>query len=361
MTRSRAKSRKDPSVSRRTTPEDVRSCYRILLGREPDTPRALVDRALAFPDHLSLTMSFLQSGEFAARLGAARVVDRLDAGAVLSFARPSVVGRPGYVTDFMGGRIAIDLLAWAHNKSGQLEPPPTAGSVCGEFGEWAAVLELTRRAAARDGGVFRAVEVGAAFGPWLVSVALAARSLGRAALHLVGVEPAPEFRSRFHQHLSDNGLVEHAEWIEAAVMAQEGRAVIPALTQPSWEFGQRAAAWTQEGPAPPGLNEARAMTLPQVLAKAGGDVDVLLLTHGDEVSATQGVDWSKADVSTVMATLTQPHAGTALWQTFADAGWRNIVDLPSRIRQSDADPTVIEVIQDGCQGWVNPRRLSMVG
>jgi hypothetical protein len=70
-----------------------------------------VDRALAFPDPLGLAMSFLQSDEFAARLGAGRVVDRLDAATLLSFANPSVVGRPGYVTDFMGGRIAVDRLA----------------------------------------------------------------------------------------------------------------------------------------------------------------------------------------------------------------------------------------------------------
>jgi hypothetical protein len=317
----------------------------------------LLDRAMAFRDLRSLVMSFIQSDEFFLALETGRIVDRCDSGVLEAFSRSDLIGSPNHVTDFMGARISTDLIAWAHNLGGVVEPIPTLRSLCGEFCEWKAILTLLNRIAAAKPSTVRVVEVGSAFGPWLATAGLALQRLGHNTFSLIGVEAAPEFEEGFHKHMAANGLSPFARWVEGAVLDYAGQAAFPRITAPSMEFHHRAQRWDGAAPLPSNHRAVPAMTL-QDLVHDVGEVDLLMLTSGDEIAALASLDWASAPVSALMVATSSVAAPGRLWQDLAGAGWRNLLDVAPRSQQDEADPRVVHVLQDGCQAWINPSRIA---
>lgn len=96
--------------------------------------------------------------------------------------------QPGYVVDFLGGRIRTNSL-WqsARHLDGRVTGLPIPGDYHSEAAEWVGVLKAVR--AAR--GEFVALELGAGYGTWSVASGLAARSRGIRTIRLCAVEADP--------------------------------------------------------------------------------------------------------------------------------------------------------------------------
>lgn len=340
---------------RRSTPEDVYLCYRMLLGRDPELPQAMIARAMQYPSRTALVSSFIHTQEFQLRLGA-RLYPGLDVSLLSEFADPHAVGVEGFVTDFAGGLTHISLLAWALERNGQLEGPPVLGNLFGNLPEWLAVLWSVKGAVEAGRPRFVAAEIGAGWGPWLAVAGRAARRKGVGEVRLIGVEPAPELCTSMTRHLGDNGFEPSAVTvIEAAVVPGAEAAQHPILAHPSVEFGYRSTARPANGRAMDGWRAVKTTTLGEVLALEA-ELDLLVLTTGGEEAAMlEQVDLTTVRVRALMASTHDRETDFALWEQLSKAGWRNVIYQPCEVRQDGNDLSVSHIVHDGCQYWVNPR------
>ncbi|PVM89681.1 hypothetical protein DDF62_11270 [Caulobacter radicis] len=337
---------------RNSTPEDVHGCYRLLLGREPEYPQALIDRALTYPSRVALVSSFLHTLEFQLRHGS-RLDGRLDIGLLSEFAAPGLQGRADYVTDFLGGLTRTGVLAWAHDKGGQVEAPPVLGNLFGSLPEWLAVLAAVKAAAERGRQRFVAVEIGAAWGPWLVAAGLAARSKQIDAVRLVGVEPAPELCAVMREHLSVNGFTEEETTvIQAAVIPGAEAAEHPILAHPSIEFGHRSAPRPSAKRSRDGWRSCKTVDVQEIFSQEP-EIDLLVLTTGgEEREILSSIDLTTGPVRAILLSTHTPRADLEIWEMLSAAKWRNVVSQPCEIQQDGADPAILHTLRDGCQLWI---------
>jgi hypothetical protein len=338
-----------------STPEDVHLCYRLLLGREPDFPQALIARAVEYPSRVALVSSFIHTLEFQLHHGA-RLYGDLDVSLFGEFADPDARGAEGFVTDFMGGLTHTSILAWAAEQNGRVEMRPPLGNIFGTLPEWLSVLSAVKRAAEQGRPRFAAAEIGAGWGPWLAVAGRAARNKGIEALRLIGVEPAPELCAAMERHLADNGFDPSTfTVINAAVLPGAEAAQYPMLAHPSIEFGHRACGKSATESVSEGWRGVDLIALQDIVAMEP-DLDLLIVTTGgEEVSALASLDLRATNIRSLMVSTHSRLADFELWETLAGAGWRNVVSEPCGVRQDDEDPSVLHVVRDGCQYWVNPR------
>lgn len=340
---------------RRSTPEDVYLCYRLLLGREPELPQAMIARAIEYPSRIALVSSFIHTLEFQLR-HSARLHPGLDVSLLNEFANAEAAGVEGFVTDFMGGLTHTSILAWAVERNGQLEMPPVLGNLFGALPEWLSVLSSVKSAAEGGRTRFTVAEIGAGWGPWLAVAGRAARNKGMDELRLVGVEPAPELCASMKRHLSDNGFdSSFCTVIEAAVVPGAQAAQYPILGHPSVEFGHRAVAKPAEGRPADGWRAIDVTTLAEIMALEP-ELDLMVLTTGgDEVAMLSGLDLTSIGLRSLMVATHDRRADFELWDLLSKAGWRNVIYQTCEVRQDDGDLSIAHIVRDGCQYWVNPR------
>lgn len=340
---------------RRSTPEDVYLCYRMLLGRDPELPQVMISRAMQYPSRAALVSSFIHTLEFQLRLGAP-LHPGLDVSLLAEFAESEAVGVEGFVTDFMGGVTHTSILAWAAERNGQVEAPPVLGNLFGSLAEWLAVLGSVKRAVDAGRTRFAAAEIGAGWAPWLAVAGRAARRKGVGELRLIGVEPAPELCASMTRHLSDNGFdASVATVVQAAVLPGAQAAQHPVLAHPSIEFGHRSAAKPVKGRAADGWRAVKTISLSEVVALEP-QLDLLVLsTGGEEAAILAEVDLTTIPVSAIVASTHDRQTDFALWEMLSKAGWRNVIYQPCEVRQDENDLSVAHIIRDGCHHWINPR------
>jgi FkbM family methyltransferase len=162
-----------------------------------------------------------------------------------AFANPKARAEPGFVVDFMGGRVRSSSL-WesARALDGQLLGPPVPGDYHAETIEWLGVLKSVASASSE----YRAMELGAGFGPWSMAAGIAARHMGLYTIRLCAVEADTHHFNLLRQNFHDNGFNpdDHAV-INAAVGVQEGAAQWPVTENPLTDWGCR--------PLPPGSSQ----------------------------------------------------------------------------------------------------------
>jgi FkbM family methyltransferase len=223
--------------------EAVGALYRELLGRAPD-PEGLQHWA-GVAERVGIDAvraGIKSSSEFSRRANPEapnefRGYDDRELEILSSFANPRASPQPGFVVDFIGGRIRTSHLRRSARKlDGQLTPVPTPGDTRTDLVEWIGVLKSVRSAR----GQFVAMELGAGLGPWLVAGALAARSRGIEDIRLCGVEADPTHYALLRQNLDDNDLpaAQHV-LLNAAVGVAAGRAKWPVIEEPLEDWGAR--------------------------------------------------------------------------------------------------------------------------
>jgi hypothetical protein len=147
---------------------------------------------------------------------------------------PSV---PGYIIDFLGVRTSISYVCSLAKRGRTVEDYPIPGNFHATAIEWAGVLQAVLRAEKK----IVAVELGAGWGPWLVTVARAAQFKNIHQVHLVGVEACPTHCQYMASHFTDNGLDpgQHT-LLNGVVGTADGQAEFPVVADPTAGYGVRA-------------------------------------------------------------------------------------------------------------------------
>jgi FkbM family methyltransferase len=166
------------------------------------------------------------------------IVEGLDEEVLDSFAPYEGRGEEGYLIDFLGGRTRIAYLkGYEHFDGVVLGVPNRELPVLHEHDEWLGAL--TSVLEARQRGALAAIELGAGWGPWLVSCALAVNRLGGVPeLHLLGVEATLSHHEMMLTHFRDNGIAPDSHTLLAAAVGDEPGVVrYPRLPDPAADWG----------------------------------------------------------------------------------------------------------------------------
>ncbi len=356
------RSKKDQEVL-----EAVSRMYGELLGREPDPDSLKHWMAVAAQDGLEMVRAgILASEEFAARHQATspeyRGYTERELAIFSEFIDPRARPQPGFVVDFMGGRIRTTSL-WenARQLDGKVLPLPIPADFHSEAIEWIGTLKSVR--CARDRLV--AMEFGAGLGPWIVAAGLGARARGIREVRLYGVEADPVHFKLLQQNLADNGFSpEQVTLLHGAVGARAGKAYWPVIEDAREDWGSRP------------MEQAAGGASTDYLGRSVGKVrEVEVLSAVDLLRREQRWDLLHVDIQgneaevcpasmaelngrvhwIVLGTHSRLIEGHMI-ELFHRAGWELENEKPARFRYQRAAATLEAMtFVDGAQVWRNPR------
>ena len=226
------------------------------------------------------------------------------------------------------------------------------------------VFVLESIVAARESPHYTMIELGAGYGPWMVTAASAWRSLVDKPVRLVGVEMVPHHFEWLHQHFRNNGI-DPAEQkiIQAAVSDTKGEATYMAEPDLRMDFGQHliARGLARRGASTPGperLHEpvrVPCVTLPDLLSDLD-DVDLIHIDiQGEEARVLRHAAPQLNEKVTRLIVAT--HSRTihaALRRQMSTAGWTTVYDFG--YRQRARTPFGDVQFLDGLLAFVNPER-----
>ena len=144
---------------------------------------------------------------------------------------------PGFIVDQYGIRTRVTSL-WpaARALEGKLIGYPMPGNFHWETIEWIGII----RAALEAKDTFRVMELGAGWGPAIVSSSVIARLRGITDIRMTGVEGDPHHYKFMLQHVIDNGFsVAKQDLLQAAVAVEGGVAEWPVTLDSSDNYGFR--------------------------------------------------------------------------------------------------------------------------
>lgn len=267
----------------------------------------------------------------------------------------------GYFAYFLGNLTRADYWAFTPNIRALYERERVEAfstpSVDDNILDWLIVLE----AVAEARGEFTMAALGAGWGRWLVSGALAAKQRGLP-FHLIGVEAEPTHFQWMLEHFRDNQIdpAEH-DLMHAAASGTSGEAWFYFGKPDSW-YGQSivpdAAIASEPGSMQVEYNgervqRVRAVDLSEISARhrrldylhmdvQGAELDIL--SHQPEVL--------QAKVKRVLIGTHSHEIEQGLRELFTGLGWRAQYDVPlnGRIRANGVELT----LGDGVQVWINP-------
>lgn len=268
----------------------------------------------------------------------------------------TTVPSPGAYSNFVGAVTRTEFLhpslAW---KAGSVEPVPSDESpTLHGLAEWVGSLRSVLEARDR----FVAIELGAGWAPWLVSMAIAAQKRGIKDLALVGVEGAADHHAWMRTHFADNGLdPDQHLLLHAVVGADDGVAYFPKLHDPTLDYGANAVFSDDEREAAVvrgALEKVDCVGLAGLLRRTGR-VDLL---HMDIQGHEQTVlEASMAEMNGyVRRAVIGTHSRTidaALLDLFTTHGWQLEYEKPTVVVQTPEGKLHFPV--DGEQVWRNDR------
>jgi hypothetical protein len=156
---------------------------------------------------------------------------------IMSFPAYQGSGAQGYITDFLGIRTRTSYINVLPKEGGRVEGYPIPSGFHASAMEWAGVL----RAVLECEREMVALELGAGWAPWLVTVARAAELRGIEDVRLIAVEGCRGHYGYIASHFSDNGLnpADHTI-LYGVVGVTDGEAEFPPVPDPSADYGVRA-------------------------------------------------------------------------------------------------------------------------
>ena len=246
-------------------------------------------------------------------------------------------------------------------------PAPYAG-----YFELAFVLESLAEAACADR--FTILELGAGYGPWMVTAHRARELTSAKPINLVGVEMVPRHYEWMHVHLTNNGIDPgRHRLIHAAVSDVDGEALYLPEENPWLDYGQsliRRRRLEAEGEAPIPAEPARTTARD---AETHGPVRVPAIELARLLRDQQRVDLMHADIQgeerralpaaidelnlRVHRLIVATHSNRIhreLRRLLAEAGWRIVFDFRCRKRERTAYGDV--KFLDGLLACVNESR-----
>lgn len=347
--------------------QDVMLAYQLLLGRPPES-LAVVRYYQALPDLNALGERLIASSEFESRYSRLlpSTVSSLqiyagytpsDLDIFDAFAGPSSAPEPGFIIDFLGVRTRATYSPGFASYSGRVLGVPVPGDFHAETAEWLGLLKSVRSASR----CYRAMELGAGWGPWLIAGATAARRLGISDLKLYGVEADTGRATFLEQHFADNGydIAQHSLF-RGAVGTTSGLVHWPVSDDSAADYGTR--------PVGKDTKDYRGREVQRVIDVTVFGINDLLhqeehwnLLHvdvqGSEVEVCEaGLDEITARVAWVTIGTHSRLLEGQLHKLFRQAGWMLEHDKPAQFVFSSAANTLESMTTiDGTQVWRNPK------
>jgi len=218
--------------------KDVIEVYQRLLGRAPESEATINAWISQCPRVLDLIDSILKSQEWKASKSRewkvtnakSHLIDysgitEADVSLLRRYARTSEP-EAGFFKNFLGAKTALGYVPTTLNMSGVVEGLPVPASTHSEAIEWVGMIRAVDQAKER----FVAVELGAGWGPWIVSSGVAARDKGIKDIHLTGVEADAGKVAFMKEHLSDNGFdPDEHQLLHGVVGPSDGFAYFPEI------------------------------------------------------------------------------------------------------------------------------------
>ncbi|MGB7467695.1 MAG: FkbM family methyltransferase, partial [Candidatus Acidiferrum sp.] len=264
---------------------EARQLYEIVLGRKPESSEVIENLLREHDSAISLARSLCESEEFGMRLkgGADRLFDGYRPEEVDITRRHLVHSNPeaGFLKDFVGTRMRVKFNTAVAALSGVVfDRIPIPGDFRVEAIEWIGVL----KAIESSGAHFVTVELGAGWGPWVVSSGHVARRLGKT-VHMYAVEADPGKVGNIAQHMIDNEFDPKDHVIVGGVIGPcDGFAYFPVI--------DAAGNWSGEavyGTAPQGNYHKLPSISLQTLMKDEKSVDLIHFDiQGAEFDAVEG-------------------------------------------------------------------------
>ena len=346
--------------------EQVALAFELILQRKPESDAVVDHHRSTFSDLASLGKALIDSQEYLSTFGHKEGVDLhkfpgyAESELVIfeQFERFTGAGSPGCYTTFLGGRTRTSFVEGLGPFDGTVESIPwPRGNLLAETSEWLGVLKSVLSARSR----WRILELGAGYGPWMVSSGLAAQQRGIVDILLYGVE-ADEGHVKFmHQHLSDNGFdPSQYHIISGLVGARDGWGGWAVADDPSNVYGGRGV--TVDVPADPlpalsGVDFVKVFGILGLLAREPLWDLVHIDIQGDEGKVcSEGIGVMTKKVKWVVIGTHGREQDGIVMKMFHEAGWSLENEKPSVITGRNIGTTLeLMATHDGVQVWRNPR------
>jgi hypothetical protein len=270
----------------------------------------------------------------------------------------------GFFTNFLGLKTRADLLPHIEGLSGRLRPqiPIPDDGAYGGAAEYAGAMTAVSHKRDLDKSSFSAVELGAAFGPWISAAGLAAKRSGFAQINLVGVEADKAKAATMRQHLIDNdlrGANVSTKVIEGAAWSHDTTLYFPrALPIADYGGGVRTDASSSDYR---GLayesDPVAAHSLASICSDLTGVIDYM---HWDIQGAEREVAHGSTDflAERVRFLFIGTHSRAIegdLMELFFQMGWDLLWQQPCAFTYNRATPTLEGMTTtDGEMFWRNP-------
>jgi len=209
-----------------------------------------------------------------------------------------------------------------------------------------------------DSSEFTFIELGAGYGPWLVTAHRAAQLSGDRKVKLVGVEMVPQHYEWMHDHLRQNGIdpAEH-RLIHAAVSDRNGEALYQPEKDMHLDYGQHVIKRGEGGLG----QEAGDPYVVPCLALSGllrgfESVDLVHIDiQGEELRAIrEGLEELSSRVDRLIVATHSRRIHRELRSLMARSGWKCHYDFGVRKRERTEFGDV--QFLDGLLAFVNPAR-----
>lgn len=256
-----------------------------------------------------------------------------------------------FLHDWLGTRVDPGVRdAWRPDPPGPVEKPRPRPSAT--YAELAFVLRAVT-SPSRLPGTRTVLELGAGFGPWLLTIESACRRVGGPSYRLVGVEAHPERVRWMKEHFAHQSIEpERTEAIHAGVGARPGRAWFT----PAAGFGAAYGESLSERPTGrDGEAEVPVLGFVDLIRR----VSPVELIHADvqgaeaDIFDTPALDAMSETVARVGIATHSRAIGRTLHARFEAAGWRIVQSWRQRCREHTPWGSIR--FEDGWLAAENPR------
>jgi FkbM family methyltransferase len=278
--------------------------------------------------------------------------------------------QPGFILDFLGVRTRVSHMKAFEALDGSVfgTPVPVDDWFHAETIEYVGLLKSVMTAKDR----YVVLELGAGWGPWLISGGAAARRRGIKDIRLHGIEGDPEHFDSMVTHFRDNGFDPAAHRLDnAAIGVRAGRARWPKVAVPSDDYAMRPVACSGEGGEP--AADAKGPDYRGAIFDEYLDVEMLAfdsvlereplwdLVHidvqGTETElCTASIEMLNQRVRWLVIGTHSRKIDGDLIDLFFRHRWFLENEKPARFNYDPCWPTLeVMTVKDGTQVWRNPR------
>lgn len=341
--------------SRTSTPEQVATLYRSLLGREPENDEVVRKQLHLDPVTVAIGVALSQEARTRLKPSPLWVFNSQIAVEEIVRAHEARDRKPvhGRLVNYLGVKIDPSFLPEVlAGRGGEVEGVPIPANWHADMAEWAAALRAVDLAA----NTFRVVELGCGWGCWLLNTGVAARNRGLK-VRLIGVEGDAGHAEFAERACAENDFSSDEVQIRRGIAGPEpGTALFPHQKTAGLSWGLEPILTPSEAELQNARNTGSYDLLPVItLGQLSADEKIDLLhidIQGGEAGFIEASieDLGKLVRYVVIGTHSRQIEGRIM-TSLLKSGWILEVERPAVLEFVEQKPVVII---DGVQGWRNP-------